>query len=130
MNYGGKRLSVRANRRGRLGVENKRVRVRGQEIRTREGKGKVKGGRWGSILVKEHPSVIEMEVWKGSGTVRWHSSSENCFPVDNVGGCLHRTADSLLQRSKGRGIVSSREREKDRAEERGEGSLRVVNRHE
>lgn len=62
MNYGGKRLGVIANRRGRVGAENKRVRVRGQEIRTREGKGKVKGGEWGSILVKEHPAVVEMEI--------------------------------------------------------------------
>lgn len=62
MIYGGKRLGVMANRGGRVGAKNKRVRVRGQEIRTREGKGKVKGGGWGSILVKEHPAVVEMEI--------------------------------------------------------------------
>lgn len=113
-----------------MGAENNRVRVRGQEIRTREGKGKVKGGKRGSVLVKEHPAVTEMEVWKSSGTVRRHSSGENCFPADNVGGGLHRAADSLLQRSKERGIVSGREQENDTAEGRGEGSLREVNRHE
>lgn len=71
-----------------------------------------------------------MEVWKGAGTVRCHSNGENCFPVDHVAGCLHRMADSLLQWSKEREIVSSREHEKHSAEERGEGSLREVNRHE
>lgn len=62
INYGGKRLGVRVNRKGWVGVENKRVRVRGQEIRTREGKGKMKGGGWGSILLKEHPAVVEMKI--------------------------------------------------------------------
>lgn len=129
---GGKRLGVRANRRGWAGVENKRVRVRGQEIRTREGKGKVKGGGRGSILVEEHPAVVEMKIWKGSGTVRWQSSGKNCCPGDHVASLLHRRADCLLWWSNERQIVSSREWEskKDGAEQRGEGSLREVNRHE
>lgn len=37
------------------------VRVRGQETGTREGKGKVSGGKRGSVLVKEHPSAARME---------------------------------------------------------------------
>ena len=78
----------------KVGVENKRVRVRGQEIRTREGKGKVKGGERGSILVKEHPAVVEMKI--GSGTVRRQSSGENCSPGDHVASCLDRIADRLL----------------------------------
>ncbi len=96
MNYGGKRLGVRANRSGWVGVENKRVRVRGQEIRTREGKGRVTEGEWGSILVKEHPAVVGMEIWKGSGIVRQQSSGENRFPGDHVASCLDRTADFPL----------------------------------
>lgn len=79
-----------------MGVENKRVGVRGQEIRTREGKGKVKGGGWGSILAKEHPAVVEMEIWKGSGIVRRQSGGENCFPGDHVASRLDRIADCLL----------------------------------
>ena len=79
-----------------MGVENTRVRVRGQEIRTREGKGKVRGGGRGSILVKEHPAAVEMKICKGSGGVKRQSSSENCVPGDHVASCLHRKADSLL----------------------------------
>lgn len=79
-----------------MGVENKRVRVRGQEIRTRGGKGKVRGGGWGSILVKEHPAVVEMEIWKGSGIVKRQSSGKNSFPGDHVASCLDRRADCLL----------------------------------
>lgn len=62
MNYGGKRLGIRVSRKGWVGGDNKRVRVRGQEIRTREGKGEVTGGGRGSILVKEHPAAVEMEI--------------------------------------------------------------------
>lgn len=110
-----------------MGLKNKRV--RGQESRTGEGKGKVKGGRLGSILVKEHPIVIEIEAWKGAGTERCHSNGENGFPVDHVAGGLQRMADSLLRRSKAREIVRSTAHEKHSADERGEGSLREVNRH-
>lgn len=39
MSEGRKRLGVRTNRSGWVEVENTRVRVRGQEIGTREGKG-------------------------------------------------------------------------------------------
>lgn len=77
-----------------MGVENKRVRVTGQEIRTREGKGKVKGGGRGSILVKEHPAVVEMKI--GSGTERRQSSGENCFPGEHVASCSDRITDWLL----------------------------------
>lgn len=70
MGYGGKRLWVRASRTRRVGLENKRVRVRGQQIRTREGKGEVKGGGWGSILAEEHPAGVEMEFFKCSGIER------------------------------------------------------------
>lgn len=73
---------------------------------------------------------MEMKVLKGSATVRSHSSNKNSSPVDHVAGSLHRIADSLLRRSKEQGIVGRRERETDEAEERGEGSLREVNRHE
>lgn len=79
-----------------MGVENKRVRVKGQEIRTRKGKGKVKGGGRGSILLKEHPAVVgEIEIWD-SGIVRRQSSSENCSPGDHIASCLDGTADCLL----------------------------------
>ena len=92
----------------KVGVENKRVRVRGQEIRTRGGKGKVKGGERGSILVKEHPAVKEMKIV--SGTVRRRSSGENCSPGDHVASCLDGAADRLLWESKEREIVKQEER--------------------
>lgn len=96
MSYGGKRLGVRVNGRVRVGVENNRVRVRGQEIRTREGKGRVKRGGWGSILEWEHPAVVEMEIWKGSGIARRQTGGENCSPGDHVASCSHGKADCLL----------------------------------
>lgn len=68
------------------------------------------------------------KVSKGSATVRCHSDRKNYSP--HVAGSSYEKADSLLQRSKERGIASRRERETDEAVQRGEGSWREVNRHE
>lgn len=63
-----------------------------------------------------------MKVSTGSATVRCRGDSQDCSPEDHVAGSSYGKADSLLRRSKERGIVSRRDREADKAVQRGEGS--------
>lgn len=85
------------------------------------GKGESKRGQM-RLNPNKRPSCCygNEKVSKGSATVRCHSDSKNYSP--HVAGSSYEKADSLLQRSKERGIASRRERETDEAVQRGEGS--------